>query len=259
MEGHCPLWIKPLRLLTFLEERLSQPAFSRKVFPLTWTNYDLTIDLFTEAFFNTLGIEEENLYEVETLELNVRLMLEKHAVSRRILVPANATLDILHLVIQKTFGWADTHLHQYLLLSKGATSLFDKTDINIYTANSLEDLEFFDEAKPFLIYATTTIKDVLELPYDLWYEHNLGDSWALRITLEATHRLLSRQYRLIEAIGDCPPDDVGGESGYEEFLKVMADKNHPEHEDYCGWYEIQTSHRLPPEKINLWLERGWVV
>ena len=65
-------------------------------------------------------------------------------------------------------GWADTHLHQYLLLLKGATSLYDKTDINIYTANSFEDLEFFEENKPFLIDAATTIKDSLELPYNLW-------------------------------------------------------------------------------------------
>ena len=33
----------------------------------------------------------------------------------------------------------------------------------------------------------------------------------------------------------CPPEDVGGSSGYDEFLAAMADPAHPEHEQYREW------------------------
>ena len=34
---------------------------------------------------------------------------------------------------------------------------------------------------------------------------------------------------LIEAVGRCPPEDVGGPPGYEEFLAALADPGHERH------------------------------
>ena len=33
----------------------------------------------------------------------------------------------------------------------------------------------------------------------------------------------------------CPPEDVGGPPGYEEFLAAMADPNHPEQRELKKW------------------------
>jgi Plasmid pRiA4b ORF-3-like protein len=33
----------------------------------------------------------------------------------------------------------------------------------------------------------------------------------------------------------CPPEDVGGPWGYDEFRVAMADPAHPEHEQYREW------------------------
>ena len=33
----------------------------------------------------------------------------------------------------------------------------------------------------------------------------------------------------------CPPEDVGGPSGYADFLDVLADPTHDEHEHMRGW------------------------
>jgi hypothetical protein len=35
--------------------------------------------------------------------------------------------------------------------------------------------------------------------------------------------------------GKCPPEDVGGVSGYEEFLEALRDPYHEEHESYLTW------------------------
>jgi hypothetical protein len=32
-----------------------------------------------------------------------------------------------------------------------------------------------------------------------------------------------------------PPEDVGGLSGYYQFLRVMKDPKHPQHEDMLEW------------------------
>jgi hypothetical protein len=33
----------------------------------------------------------------------------------------------------------------------------------------------------------------------------------------------------------CPPDDVGGVSGYSEFLAAIRNRRHPEHDEWLQW------------------------
>jgi hypothetical protein len=33
----------------------------------------------------------------------------------------------------------------------------------------------------------------------------------------------------------CPPEDVGGSHGYQEFLAAMADANHEQYREYLTW------------------------
>jgi Plasmid pRiA4b ORF-3-like protein len=42
--------------------------------------------------------------------------------------------------------------------------------------------------------------------------------------------------RFIDGARRAPPEDVGGEPGFEHFLIVMADPSHPEHADIKRWY-----------------------
>jgi hypothetical protein len=36
--------------------------------------------------------------------------------------------------------------------------------------------------------------------------------------------------RCLSGARRCPPEDCGGVHGYAEFLQIMADRRHPEHE-----------------------------
>ena len=43
--------------------------------------------------------------------------------------------------------------------------------------------------------------------------------------------------RCLGGEGAAPPEDVGGEGGFEEFLAVMADVSHEEHTHFMAWSE----------------------
>jgi hypothetical protein len=46
-----------------------------------------------------------------------------------------------------------------------------------------------------------------------------------------------RTPRLVEAFGRCPPEDVGGPPGYQEFLAAIRDPGHERHAEFTQWYD----------------------
>lgn len=42
--------------------------------------------------------------------------------------------------------------------------------------------------------------------------------------------------RLVDATGRCPPEDIGGPPGYEEFLEAIADPDHERHAEIAEWH-----------------------
>ena len=54
----------------------------------------------------------------------------------------------------------------------------------------------------------------------------------------------------LEGKGTGPPEDVGKEPGYEQFLEIINDKNHPEHEEIMEWGEMQGYEDFDIEKVN---------
>jgi hypothetical protein len=71
----------------------------------------------------------------------------------------------------------------------------------------------------------------------LHYIYDFGDNWEHTIKIE---RLIDPvpgivYPRLIQALGRCPPEDVGGPPGYEEFLAAIADPDHERHVEMIEW------------------------
>ncbi|MDK1389829.1 plasmid pRiA4b ORF-3 family protein [Sinorhizobium sp. 8-89] len=52
---------------------------------------------------------------------------------------------------------------------------------------------------------------------------------------------------LLEATGRCPPEDVGGPWGYQEFREALADPTHERHAELVEWWG---STDYDPEKAN---------
>src|SRR4051794_13112255 len=69
------------------------------------------------------------------------------------------------------------------------------------------------------------------------YEYDFGDSWWHEVLFEGCLRFaIGQRYPLcLEGEQACPPEDVGGVSGYEEFLEVLADPGDDRYEQFMGW------------------------
>ena len=72
------------------------------------------------------------------------------------------------------------------------------------------------------------------------YVYDSGDDWQHKIELEKIIDDYESGYpTILEGDGACPPEDVGGIPGYEEFLRVWNDQEDAEHEEMRQWGENQ--------------------
>jgi hypothetical protein len=69
------------------------------------------------------------------------------------------------------------------------------------------------------------------------YLYDFGDSWDHVIKLEKwfDNTLTDGLPLLLDAVGRCPPEDVGGAPGYAEYLDAISDHTNPEHENLRLW------------------------
>jgi hypothetical protein len=67
--------------------------------------------------------------------------------------------------------------------------------------------------------------------------HDFGDSWTHGVVVE-DFSFVSRTLKFgvcLNGEGACPPEDVGGIGGYQQFLEALADPLHEGHDDMLGW------------------------
>ncbi len=69
------------------------------------------------------------------------------------------------------------------------------------------------------------------------YLYDFGDHWEHEITVEDLVAPKDGRRRILCTAGEnaCPPEDVGGEPGYANFLEAIADPHHEQHAELQGW------------------------
>ncbi len=133
--------------------------------------------------------------------LFIRLAEIEPAIWRRIVAPGQLTLHQLHHILQVTMGWTHSHLHQFIV--QGANE------------------------------STSPKKGATFL-----YEYDFGDSWKHEITVEDISPTTKDEPPYpwcLDGQRACPPEDVGGVSGYAHFLEAWRKRSHPEHQEMRQW------------------------
>lgn len=155
-----------------------------------------------------------------TYLLKIQLLDIEPAIWRRFVVPASIPLDRLHDVIQITMGWTDSHLHEFTIGNKRYT----------------EYPKFKEDGLPCGRYRLGDL--IKQKGRTFRYLYDFGDSWEHELTLEDSRYVdpeLQTEISCLEGERACPPEDVGGLPGYEEFCEAIQDPNHEDHEMLMNW------------------------
>lgn len=155
------------------------------------------------------------------LQLRIALREVKPEVWRVVLVPETITLTKLHQVIQAAMGWHGGHLHEFIIGERHY---------------GIPDPDGWD---PFPVTAEKGVRLLKALGHSkrLKYLYDFGDGWEHSVTIERRLPPTPSQASVVCVIGQnaCPPEDVGGPPGYEEFLRAIGDPDHEEHEQMLNW------------------------
>jgi hypothetical protein len=158
-------------------------------------------------------------------QFKVTLLESQPAIWRRILTP-DETLDQFHEHLQTAMGWTNSHLHQFEIEGRlyGDPELLD---------DGMDDVEFVDSR-------TIKLSDLVggrRRLQQFLYTYDFGDGWehAVEFEQEVLPDVGKEVPCCLDGQRACPPEDVGGVWGYEEFLAAILDPQHEEHDSYLEW------------------------
>ena len=163
---------------------------------------------------------KERLYQFK-----IRLKNLKPPIWRRIQT-RDCTLDKLHEHIQTSMGWTNSHLHHFQINKK------------LYGDPWLMEEDFDGQRyENSRILRLSNVVPKSGARFDFEYEYDFGDSWLHEVLFEGCLRAdPGRRYPLcVEGERACPPEDVGGTSGYKRFVRAIANPDHREHEENLTW------------------------
>lgn len=156
--------------------------------------------------------------DATVLRLRVTLRGVEPPIWRRVDVPAGMTLRQLHEVVQDVMGWTRSHLHEFEIGSRRFGAVDDDAPVEL-----LDDRD-------------VTIDEALQAGEAL-YLYDFGDEWSHDIVVEDRFDAPGdAAARCVAGERACPPEDVGGARGYEQFLEAIADPDHEQHDELVEWW-----------------------
>ena len=156
-------------------------------------------------------------------QLKVTLLGATPAIWRRLVVPESFTLARLHIVLQLSMDWKDSHLHQFRIDRK----TYGRPDRDDEAADFPGQL---DEGR-------AKLSSVLGQGKKALYIYDFGDDWQHAIEVETVLPMEAGQAYPLCVAGErrSPPEDCGGVPGYYNLLRVMSDRYHPEYKETRRW------------------------
>jgi Plasmid pRiA4b ORF-3-like protein len=135
--------------------------------------------------------------------------------------PITIKLPLLHAALLRGTGWQGGHLHEFIFAD----------------ANYGRIEPGWDPPDGVLEEAPVTLQEALGSGKTFIYVYDYGDNWRHKVKVEKIVKLDAPLSSAVCLDGEnaCPPEDVGGAPGYEEFLAALADPTNPEHEELKYW------------------------
>ena len=171
----------------------------------------------------TIAEAKKNNEPVPSYVLHISKTFSDPLIWRRIQVPGELSLAQLHDVIQRSMGWSDSHVHQFLV---GKIS-YEPT----MKTNSPRESKRFDEHK----YKLHTLEEGMQFMFT--YLYDAGEGWEHEIHLEEvippTREL--KHPILLSGEGSCPPEEVGD---IHEYQRLITAFENPDSKDHNYLFEL---------------------
>jgi len=160
----------------------------------------------------------------EIYQLKVTLLGATPPIWRRLLVPADMTLEQLHNVLQLAMEWEDCHMHDFRIGPRRFGKPAPNDGFTGFSAIGNERT-----ARLFNVLGKVGTKAV--------YTYDFGDDWQHGIAIE---KVLTPEAGVAYPV--CmggkrhgPPEDCGGVPGYYHLLEALSDPDHERHEELREW------------------------
>ncbi len=204
-----------------------------------WENESKHLMAVSEARNRVAGGEKP----VKSYILRIELIGSDPLIWRRVIMPAGATFNRLHDVIQGVTNFRSGYPNIIYHLFR-----FELKEDNICVTNDEETYaEHLKVRKP----TGLKIDDYLERHKEVRYIYDFGDDWQFNVRLE---NIVDDYYfgypTLLDGAETAPPEDVGGIPGFYEFLEIYGDERHPEHEEIVAWAKEQYFREYNADSIN---------
>lgn len=138
----------------------------------------------------------------------------------------DVTLEEFHELIQTAMGWTNSHMHQFEIAEEYYTH-------PNFIMGGFDDFGAVD-------YSGIRISELVSqhgTKLRMAYEYDFGDSWQHKVALE---KILEADPgasypRCTDGARACPPEDIGGVYGFEEYVKAVTNKKHKDYAHYLEW------------------------
>ncbi|PRY85945.1 plasmid pRiA4b ORF-3 family protein [Mongoliibacter ruber] len=196
----------------------------------------------------------------EPIKLKITLENMPFSIYRKVLVPSSINMLQLHQVIQVAMGWENCHLFQFN---------DKKFNASISVEHGAEDNDMFGgfssesfEAEELSLEEFLTHTD----GKSFWYWYDFGDDWWHKISIQKVTKKDMANYKAnplcTEAMGACPPEDIGGPWGFAEFTEVINNKKNPQSKEMREWLGMKARDKwdfdaVDIEEINEDLDYIW--
>lgn len=154
----------------------------------------------------------------QVFTIRITLLDVAPAVWRRVAVPDSMKLSVLNAVVVKAMGWSGYHLYEFLAAGHAYGPMNDESENDALDASQ------------------HTLADIATVGSHFTHGYDLGDGWEHRIDVESVSEVGGKpRAACIDGENACPPEDVGGPYGYEDFLEAIRDPRHERHEEMLQW------------------------